>query len=375
MGTDLATELSIVCTDGLEAISLVRPRCTEHFITVQPETEGPSFEMFGKMADFLRTENAVMLKQYVFGGTALHDEGMQALEDAGGPVNWPVTWLQGDACSGAQLTGTQAYALSGNGAQRINMDGRPVGTVFEDSDARYCLLGNLQETDTSLSREVQARRTFEKMEEALRLAKMDFSNVVRTWIYLNNLLTWYDEFNVVRTQFYRERGVFERMVPASTGIGTSNPTGGVLVTGVLAVEIKQDRVRIEAVPSPLQCPATSYKSSFSRAVEMTFPDHRRVYVSGTASIDPHGKTIHIGDPARQIACTMEVVSAILECRGLNWSDTTRGIAYFKNIGDAGLFREYCRRNSLPRMPIAIAHSDVCRDELLFELEIDAFVVT
>ena len=53
---------------------------------------------------------------------------------------------------------------------------------------------------------------FEKMEALLKQADMEFTDIARTWIYLNDLLEWYDEFNVVRTQFFRERGTFEDLV-------------------------------------------------------------------------------------------------------------------------------------------------------------------
>ena len=43
----------------------------------------------------------------------------------------------------------------------------------------------------------------------------------------------------------------------------------------------------------------------------------------------------------------------------------------KDIGDAPLFKKYCKDNGLPRVPFALSHSDVCRDDLLFEIELDA----
>lgn len=370
-----ATELITRTKEGVEAVSLLRPRHAEHWLTVHPEGDGKSFDMFEKMRDFIGENRATVLKQYVFGGCQLHDDGMEALERACGPTDWPVTWIQGDACSGTHLTGMQLYAVAGVSVQRIHMDDRCVGTTFEDEDAKYCLLGDLQETDTSLSRTEQSRRTFEKMEDALALAGMDFSNVVRTWIYLYDLLSWYDEFNAVRTRFFQERGVFDRMVPASTGIGTSNPAAGALVTGVLAIEAKTDKLRIEEVPSPMQCAALDYQSSFSRAVQVSLPDHSKLFISGTASIDPEGNTIYVGDSRKQIAHTMEVVEAILESRGMSWANTTRAIAYLKDTQDAPLLQEYCQANQLPHLPMAIAHSAVCRDDLLFELELDAAIVS
>ena len=162
-------------------------------------------------------------------------------------------------------------------------------------------------------------------------------------------------------------------MPASTGIGVGNHAGAALVTDVLAMKPMNNNVRTEAVGSPLQCPATNYKSSFSRAVEVALPDHRRLYVSGTASIEPGGKTVHVGDVGKQISLTMKVVQAILESRKMSWADVSRAIAYFKDIEETPLFENYCRDNRLPFLPIAIAHSDICRDDLLFEIEVDAVV--
>lgn len=47
---------------------------------------------------------------------------------------------------------------------------------------------------------------------------MDFSHVIRTWFYNNRLLDWYEEFNRARDTFFESRGVFDRLVPASTGL-------------------------------------------------------------------------------------------------------------------------------------------------------------
>jgi hypothetical protein len=56
---------------------------------------------------------------------------------------------------------------------------------------------------------------------------------------------------------------------------------------------------------------------------------------------------------------------------MNWGDVSRAIAYFKDINDSPMLKQYCRENNLPHMPIAVAHGDICRDDLLFEIEVDA----
>lgn len=114
-----------------------------------------------------------------------------------------------------------------------------------------------------------------------------------------------------------------------------------------------------------------YKSSFSRAVEMEFLTHRVLFISGTASIDKDGKSAHSGDAARQIDLTMRVVEALLRSRRMTWNDLFRGIAYFKNMADRPLCDRYRREHGIPAFSLAAAHRDICRSELLFEIELDA----
>ena len=71
---------------------------------------------------------------------------------------------------------------------------------------------------------------------------------------------------------------------------------------------------------------------------------------------------------------MEVVKATRESRQMDFSDVSRAVGYFKDIKNAPLFAEYCGQNNLPPLPIATAHADICRDGLLYEVEVDAVTV-
>jgi enamine deaminase RidA (YjgF/YER057c/UK114 family) len=128
------------------------------------------------------------------------------------------------------------------------------------------------------------------------------------------------------------------------------------------------------VPSPQQCSSLEYGSAFNRAVLIDMSAGRRLLVSGTASIEPNGRSAHVGDLHKQIALTMEVAHAILASRGFNFSDVTRATAYFKNIQDAPAFDAWRREQKVKPFPLVTAESTICRDELLFEIELDALVV-
>lgn len=201
--------------------------------------------------------------------------------------------------------------------------------------------------------------------------RMDFSHVLRTWFYNDNILDWYSDFNKVRDRFFHKKQVYEGLIPASTGVGGRNASGTALVSGLLASKAKSEGVRAFVVQSPLQFPSVKYGSSFSRAVELDLPDHRRLYVSGTANIDPDGTTVHIGDPEAQVTLTMKVVHAILESRGMSWIDVTKALAYFKHAEDAPTFEKYCTLNNVPPFLVVMVENDICRDKLLFEIEMDA----
>ena len=67
---------------------------------------------------------------------------------------------------------------------------------------------------------------------------------------------------------------------------------------------------------------------------------------------------------------MAVVDAILVSRRLHWTDVTRATAYFKHKQDARFFPEWCLKHRVS-LPVVSTECDVCRDELLFEIELDA----
>lgn len=311
--------------------------------------------------------DATLLSQFVFAGTQ-HYEPFRKEADC------PVVWLQGDACTDGSLYSMQAVALSGLNPKSISFHGRDMGFAYEDDTAHYCRLRGVIPQNMKASRAEQTRSVFEVTEAALNLNGFQFTDTLRTWIYLDRLLEWYDEFNGVRTHYFNETGIFDRRVPASTGIGASNQFGAAMMMDVLAVRPKDNRLQIQEVISPLQNPALDYKSSFSRAVEMVYPTHKNLLISGTASIDPEGRTVHLDDPEKQIRLTMKVVHEILDSRGMGWGDLFRGIAYFKDMSFKPLYEAVARELGIPSFPLAISHADVCRDDLLFEIEVDAVQV-
>jgi enamine deaminase RidA (YjgF/YER057c/UK114 family) len=357
--------------DGIDVVFLEHGGLREIIATALPRAGDDLASLLHRLGRVWRDLGAELLIMRVFGSSDAFPSCTKILRELFGPMDWPLVCVQGGSCFGQDVAGIQLHAVAGSRVDTIRIDGRPVGRVFEDDFARYCVLGNLQSSDPSRSREIQTSDTIEQMMGGLTSAGMDIHNLVRTWFFIDDILGWYPAFNRVRSEIYSAEGVFDRYVPASTGIGGCNPHRTAVVASALGVQGKEEGVTVREIPSPLQCPAVDYGSSFSRAAELVTPDCRSVFVSGTASIDPEGVSANQGNVDAQIAHTLEIVGAILKSRKMDFTDVTRGNAYFKDPAGATFLERHGSRQGLPASRVVISHCDVCRDDLLFELEVNA----
>jgi enamine deaminase RidA (YjgF/YER057c/UK114 family) len=358
---------------GLYSTTFTRDALRELHLTLVPQPAETMGQMLQRLSDALGDSGYQIVKQDVFGPVALYGPTVELLKSAYGKITWPVMWVDGSGCGENTIGGMHVTAVAGTNVESVSMNGRVVGTVYQDGHARNYLLGDLRPAELTGTKPLQTSQTYEMLETALGLQGMNMTNVVRTWFFLDDILSWYDDFNLVRNAFYTDRKLIERLVPASTGVGVKNPFESALVLGAWGVEPTNGSLSLNMLPSPLQCPAPQYGSCFSRGVEIVTPGHRRVLVSGTASIHPGGESAHFDDMTRQVELTMEVIAAILATRKLTFADTTRATAFIKVPKDAPAFLAWCRK-CVANFPAVVVEADVCRDELLFELELDAMAV-
>jgi enamine deaminase RidA (YjgF/YER057c/UK114 family) len=333
----------------------------------------PVSAVFRRLADELSATKAELLGLIVFGALDHQGEIAAAMHAVLGDAQWPVTWVEGASCDGLPLAGVQAFAVGDRAVRRIRLHGKVVASLYEDGEAAHCILGGLGPVDTAADCAEQTRQTFFNFEAALALGGFEYSDVIRTWFYNDDILGWYGEFNRVRSAHYSDIDFRTGALPASTAVLGRNPDGAALAVAGWAVRPLRARPVACEVLSPLQCPAHAYGSSFSRAVELESGGARRLFVSGTASIFPDGRTAWIGDPKRQIELSMEVIEAILKSRGMSYADVTRASAYFKQPAFRFWFEQWLPGRGLDPAVVVPVHCDICRDDLLFEMELDAVV--
>jgi len=261
------------------------------------------------------------------------------------------------------------HSVSGYNEKTVR-DNHFTATGFEDDQCEYCFLSYINPDDNRLSFVKQTEQVFERIDTALAVFGMDFYDIVRTWFYIKDILQWYSDFNAIRNDFFARKGLFDRLVPASTGIGIPLYPYA-LTCRVLAIKPKTDRITIREIVSPLQCPATEYKSAFSRAVLILSDSREVLLVSGTAGINPGGDTAHVGDITGQIDLTFKVVDEILRVQGMSRNHITRGIAYFREKKYIQNFIRYCSSSLIDPGIFQHTVNIVCRNDLLFEIEFDA----
>jgi enamine deaminase RidA (YjgF/YER057c/UK114 family) len=344
----------------------------ELHITIQPEPDDTIAMLVLRLDAILCEHEAVVARMEVFGSRAARPEFLSSMWRLMGEPAWPVMWIDGAGLEGNPIAGLHVFAVAGVNAEPVSVGGRIVGRMFSDFFARHCLLGDIIPRSKRASRAEQTREVFETMQSALRVAGMRVNDIARTWHYLDRLPDWYGDFDRVRAQIYRHGGIFDSGVPASTGIGARNPHGVALVAGAWAVVPTSEAMCVRPVRSPLQFPSDEHGASFARAMEWNTPGHRRISVSGTASIALGGMSVHKGCIDAQVELTMDVVEAILVSRGLDFSDVTRATAYVKHPRHAGVLDDWFERQGV-WFPAVITRADVCRDELLFEVELDAIL--
>jgi len=122
-------------------------------------------------------------------------------------------------------------------------------------------------------------------------------------------------------------------------------------------------------------------SSFSRGMRIDLNGLTILLISGTASIDENGKTVHAGDFRAQTRRSYANISALLEAEGASWKDVVRTSCYLRDIDhDYAAFNEertaFFKEQGLDPLPASTGiEARLCRPDLLVEMEAIAMFLT
>ncbi|MGM9427034.1 hypothetical protein [Hydrogenophaga sp. MI9] len=200
----------------------------------------------------------------------------------------------------------------------------------------------------------------------------------RLWNYMADIngeshgLERYRQFNMGRGDAFEAgaRSVVGR-VPAACALGVA--------TGPLTIAFMAGPTPIVPVENPRQVSAFLYPDrygprspTFSRAALAHPPGQEILFVSGTASIVGH-QTVHAGDVRAQTEESLENIAAVLVEASANSRSGSYALgdlgyrAYVRHAADLDVVRSVVERR-LGGAPVVYVQADVCRSDLLVEIE-------
>jgi len=355
-----------------------------------------ALDAYGKLAEILSADGLEVVHERVFGSLSAHGPALQARAEALGergiPAETAVTYLQGRPLWGEGAAGVSLMAVRPEQPGDVwtvrDEAGAARGRAWKRAGATFLFLQNVHgrrdEPGADNTRCAQAGRMFDQADRLLRGQHTDYRTVTRTWIYLSKILDWYNDFNKVRNAKYDGFGLMPRasggggnsiLLPASTGIEGEAPNHAAATMDILAtITGPESPVEIHQMTNVKQKDAFRYGSAFSRGAAIRLPGATWISISGTASIDEEGATVHEGDFRRQAHATLDTIEALIAQEGATLSDICDATVFVKRAEDVEAYREAAADRGLEDLPAVPVIADVCRDDLLFEMD-GAAVVT
>lgn len=344
---------------------------------------------YALIAEALNGKGLEILQERIFGSlsarTVVLRERNTVLADQQIFAGGPFTYVDGRPPWGKGLAGIIIHAISSDHANDVwtIKDGNtPCGRGLKHNGATCIILQNIasqfDKSSKNKSRSFQVQRMIDRAERILCENGASYSNVVRTWFYLSKILEWYASFNEVRNDKYEELGLMpglgetEILLPASTGISAAIYSGAAATMDLLAIVEQIDRPTVRKLTNRTQLDAFRYGAAFSRGAVIQ-GDETMIQVSGTAAIDEHGVSLYPGNIHAQIACTFDKVNQLLEQEGAKMSDICAATVFVKRPEDARVYRQIAADRGLINFPAVCVVADICREELLFEIDAEVIM--
>lgn len=255
-------------------------------------------------------------------------------------------------------------------------------------DENYILSGGLY-SDLGLHTGQQADNIFERIAEILSAEGVSAANIVRQWNYIERITDItpdgqnYQLFNDSRSRFYNSCE-WSNGYPAATGIGTQY--GGVVVVFDI---MRNSNESSHAIDNPLQISAHAYSQQVlinpDKAQHKTTPKFERarhvicadgsqmLYISGTAAI--RGEESCQAGIEEQTALTMENIAKLAEKETLEMYGVKNAAEleykmlriYLKHNFNLEVVKNWFKVH-YPTTPKTFLLADICREELLIEIE-------
>jgi enamine deaminase RidA (YjgF/YER057c/UK114 family) len=371
------------------------------------------------------TQGAIVKQTVFMSGREELDECRQVIRDFYGVDMPATTFVAQPLCSGKLLAIEALGICQSTGDVEIERHSESlVVTRYQGMTWAYC--GHITPNTSDPSVYARSYSAFVRMQKTLGSQGFGYEQVFRTWLYLGDIVgpeadtQRYKELNRARAEFYKDMRFIADKVPtdikhlvypASTGIGTSCthvhevcatqgclegpcsksgnqhfkqcPACADIVMSCIAVGSEGKDLVLVPLENPGQTAAFDYGKTysprspkFSRAMAVITKGVAMTFISGTASITD-SESRFIGDIEGQTCQTLDNMQALVTAENFE----RHGIpGYGGTLKDMALVRVYIKRQEdyakaraivearLGELPTVYAVADVCRPELLVEME-------
>lgn len=255
---------------------------------------------------------------------------------------------------------------------------------------KFLFISGVNKSEEIINIPTQAWYAFRQIEDILSTVGMPLSAIVRQWNYIERIGAFdargsqnYQDFNNERSAFYGETE-WERGYPAATGIGMQY--GGVSIDADVLAGLETE-LTIHRLDNPLQVSAHAYSQQvllgqsekttpkFERGKVVAFSNKNLIYISGTAAIRGEQSLAEMGIEEQTRATLMNIIALIgrenLRASGVEVPPDAISLqllrVYLKREEDEACVRNILER-AYPGLPVAYMVADICRPELLIEME-------
>ena len=344
------------------------------------------------------SQNVAVMCQFFLADIGMQELVRQLANEVFPQILGAVTFVPQAPASGAVIA-LELWAVSGSRTEipsvicETPLPGQVATVEFEEM--RWFFGGGFRPDACPIGAYNRSLNAFENLGKLLKKQRFRLDQVLRTWIYQGHLVLpegktqRYKELNRARTDFFGETAFLKKYLPpsyegtvfpASTGIGADDAD---VVLSAVALDTKRRDVIAVPLENPQQTSAFDYGAvyspqspKFSRAMAVAVGNECLVFISGTASITD-SESRYPEDPAKQTEQTLDNIAVLIEGENLarhGIPDIACGLSnlecvrvYVKRPSELELIRQVCERR-LPEVPTIYTVADVCRPELLVEIE-------
>lgn len=285
----------------------------------------------------------------------------------------------------------EIYTLESSANIRIEEKGGVCYGIIESSEESMLFIEGIPASDFSNRVRQQSQEVFAKLDNLLTTHGFAVDDIVRQWNYIGSIVSYrdgkqnYQEFNDARTCYYA-KGEWANGYPAATGIGAAGDC--IIVGGIAFKKAKQGDKSVYPIDNPLQVAAHFYSKrvlvdddqnamkstpKFERAKLIETANGACCFVSGTAAIRGE-ESVDANSAKEQTVKTIENIEYLVSkdnlvrfgCKPYDLSYVKLHV-FVKHKQDYEEVRTVVAE-AYPHIPVVYTIADVCRGELLVEIE-------